>query len=592
MPPPVQLGLVPISKPTEGKNNYQGFNPRTENLPAGWNGYNSRPLPSGIVAEHDFPVKVRDGCTLYCDIYRPANLGPDEKVPAILAWSPFGKKFNGLEMLKMLPWGLGIPHGTMSGLERFEGPDPAEYCPQGFAIVNVDARGAGNSDGSVVIMGTQEAEDGYDVIEEIAKLSWCSGSVGLAGNSHLGIVQWFIAALRPPSLKAIAPWEAAGDLYREQFVRGGVWDSGLFDFITQHIIQGHNGLESFAEMYRRSPLQNAYWKDKRANIKNVNIPTYVVASYSTFVHTMGSIRGWLDVDTEDKWLRWDPYQEWFDLWAVKESRDELAAFFGKFLRGDDNGFEKVPRMRLAMLQFGDKDPIYPIVEEDYPIPRTKYTDFFINQEGSLSLTPPVDSGKISYDSELKNQTFEIAKFKYTFTEKTNLAGLPKAVLYMSTDVSDDMDVYVLLRKLDKNGKALLNLNIPWKNAPINSFDELDPKDHHNLLFYFGPLGILKASHRHIDESMSIHPQYPFHTHDREEKLQKGEVVELQIGLWAMGITYEEGESISLEVSGQYPLFKDYTQEDKGNPRGEKGNVGKHTIHFGEKYPSRIILPVV
>jgi predicted acyl esterase len=140
MPPPVQLGLVPISKPTEGQNNYQGFNPGTETLPAGWNGYNSRPLSSDILAEHDFPVKVREGCTLYCDIYRPANLDPDEKVPAILAWSPFGKKFNRLEMMKMLPWGIGIPQGTISGLERFEGPDPAEYCPQGFAIVNVDAR--------------------------------------------------------------------------------------------------------------------------------------------------------------------------------------------------------------------------------------------------------------------------------------------------------------------------------------------------------------------------------------------------------------------------------------------------------------------
>jgi predicted acyl esterase len=436
-------------------------------------------------------------------------------------------------------------------------------------------------------MGTQEAKDGYDVIEEIAKLDWCSGNVGLAGNSHLEIVQWFIASLRPPSLKAIAPWEAAGDLYREQFVRGGVWESGLFDFITQHIIQGNNGLESFAEMYRRSDLQNDYWKDKRANIKNINIPTYVVASYSTFVHTMGSIRGWLDVDTKDKWLRWDPYQEWFDLWTVKESRDELTAFFGKFLREDDNGFEKVPRMRMTILQFGDKDPIYPIVEEDYPIPRTKYTDFFIQQEGSPSLTPPTGSGAISYNSELKGQTFEIAKFKNTFTEKTTLAGMPKAVLYMSTEDSDDMDIYVLLRKLDKNGKPLLNLNIPWKYAPIDSFDELDPKDHHNLLFYFGLFGVLKASHRHIDESQSMHSQYPFHTHDRVEKLKKGEIVELQIGMRAMGIAYEEGESIGLEVSGQYSLFKDYTEEVKPNPRGYRGNVGTHTIHYGGE--SRVVL---
>jgi predicted acyl esterase len=37
-------------------------------------------------------------------------------------------------------------------------------------------------------------------------MDWCSGNIGLAGNSHLGIVQWFVAALLPPSFKAIAPW--------------------------------------------------------------------------------------------------------------------------------------------------------------------------------------------------------------------------------------------------------------------------------------------------------------------------------------------------------------------------------------------------
>jgi hypothetical protein len=69
-------------------------------------------------------------------------------------------------------WGCGVPKGCLSGLERFEGPDPAEFCPRGFAIVNVDARGAGDSDGSIVIMGKQEGEDGHDVIEALAKMEW------------------------------------------------------------------------------------------------------------------------------------------------------------------------------------------------------------------------------------------------------------------------------------------------------------------------------------------------------------------------------------------------------------------------------------
>lgn len=87
-------------------------------------------------------------------------------------------------------------------------------------MISVDARGAGNNDGHMGVLGSQEAEDGYDVVEAVAKLPWCNGNVGMAGNSYLAISQWFIAAQQPPSLKAIAPWEGLSDLYREQFCRG------------------------------------------------------------------------------------------------------------------------------------------------------------------------------------------------------------------------------------------------------------------------------------------------------------------------------------------------------------------------------------
>lgn len=53
-----------------------------------------------MIAEHDVAVKVRDGCTLYCDIYRPVSSDKsDVKVPAIVAWSPFGKKHTGIDMM-------------------------------------------------------------------------------------------------------------------------------------------------------------------------------------------------------------------------------------------------------------------------------------------------------------------------------------------------------------------------------------------------------------------------------------------------------------------------------------------------------------
>ena len=65
-------------------------------------------------------------------------------------------------------------------------------------------------------------EDCYDIIEAAAKFEWCNGSVGMAGNSWLGIAQYWAAMQQPPSLKAIAPWEGWSDMYREQSRRGGI----------------------------------------------------------------------------------------------------------------------------------------------------------------------------------------------------------------------------------------------------------------------------------------------------------------------------------------------------------------------------------
>ncbi|KAJ5652591.1 hypothetical protein N7507_010017 [Penicillium longicatenatum] len=69
--------------------------------------------------------------------------------------------------------------------------------------------------------------------------------------------------------------------------------------------------------------------------------------------------------------------------------------------------------------------------------------------------------------------------------------MPK--VHLSTEDADNMDIYVLVSKLDKNDEALLNPNISLKTI---------------LLFYFGPFGVLKASYRHINENQIMHSSYP------------------------------------------------------------------------------------
>lgn len=305
---------------------------------------------------------------------------------------------------------------------------------------------------------------------------------------------------------------------------------------------------------------------------------------------MGSVRGWMQIQSKDKWLRWDPYQEWYDLWAVKESIDELAEFFDHYLKGSDNGWQNKPRVRMASLKFGDQDPVQDIIEEDFPIPRTDYRTFYLSGNDQLSPEPPLASTIASYNSESGSYPVASAKFNMTFDKPTRLMGLPKAVLYMSCPDFDDLVVYVLIRKLDRDGKPMIAINIPWSAAPYAKVADIPESDYSNLMIYYGPTGVLRASHRKIDETKSLHPQYPFHTHDEVQKVTPGDIVKLEIGIWSMGIDFEAGETLSVQVSGEYPLVDEFQGRKK--PQFEDRNKGTHQVHLGGEYQSHVILPFV
>ena len=109
---------------------------------------------------------------------------------------------------------LGMGNKWSSGLTKFEGPDPDYWCNKGYAICNPDPRGIARSEGNITMIGSQEDNDCYDLIEWLAKQEWCNGKTALTGTSYLTFSQWFIAATQPPHLTCIAPHEGLQDAYR------------------------------------------------------------------------------------------------------------------------------------------------------------------------------------------------------------------------------------------------------------------------------------------------------------------------------------------------------------------------------------------
>lgn len=99
-------------------------------------------LPCDILWERDVAVQLRDGTTIYVDIYRPPlpsdqQIEASLKVPVIVSAGPFGKNggYNRAAFDK-LPFRMGVPQCTVSSLEKFEGPDPAYWCLHGYAIAH------------------------------------------------------------------------------------------------------------------------------------------------------------------------------------------------------------------------------------------------------------------------------------------------------------------------------------------------------------------------------------------------------------------------------------------------------------------------
>ena len=133
-------------------------------------------------------VPVRDGVTLYTEVFLPCSKkrrkksGDESAWPVILFRSPY-------------------PFSRMSssGIEAV-----TSYLESGYALVFQLCRGQGSSRGDFH-MYRDELDDGCDVIEWIARQSWCNGSVGMEGSSYLGTTQLLAAKARPPALKCIMP---------------------------------------------------------------------------------------------------------------------------------------------------------------------------------------------------------------------------------------------------------------------------------------------------------------------------------------------------------------------------------------------------
>ncbi|HEY1869933.1 MAG TPA: CocE/NonD family hydrolase, partial [Chitinophagaceae bacterium] len=124
-------------------------------------------------------IKLRDSLQLNATLYLPH----DQKIalPVIFALTPY----------------ISDSHHARA----------VYFARHGYIFAVVDARGRGSSEG-IFDPFMQEAKDGYDVTEWMAKQSFCDSKVAMWGGSYLGYDQWATAKELPPHLVTIVPVSA------------------------------------------------------------------------------------------------------------------------------------------------------------------------------------------------------------------------------------------------------------------------------------------------------------------------------------------------------------------------------------------------
>jgi len=519
-------------------------------------------IVDGMLFERNLPVRMRDGVTIYVDLFRPAGAFGERDLPVLLAWSPYGK--HGKSDNLWPP--AGIENGWISRHTAFEAPDPVLWTQAGYAVCYPDPRGSWLSEGELRHNGQGEGEDVYDLIEWLGTRPWCNGKVGMTGVSYLACIQYLVGPMKPPHLAALNPWEGFSDWYREFCYHGGIRETCFVERASRNLNWSTTRTEYTAENARQHPLHDAYWRSKEVDLAAIDLPIFVVASWSDHgLHTRGTLEAYKAISSDRKWLLVHGQKKWRHYYTP-ENVALQRQFFDCFLKGQADAMATWPKVRIQVRTHGSEGHWRD--ESEYPLARTDYRPLYLDGAGgSLTEKLPSEVSRCEYDSTSPDAG---ARFVHVFDQPTELTGHFKLRLWVQSYEADDMDLFIALDKLDASGARV----------PFTFY----------ALYDDGPLalGWLRASHRALDHDRTV-PWQPVHPHDAEEPLPRGEPVPLEIEIWPTSVHFELGEALQLSVKGS-----DFFTEDRYNlafaRHDDLRNRGTHILWTGDGYDSHLLVP--
>ncbi|KPM41469.1 hypothetical protein AK830_g5099 [Neonectria ditissima] len=522
---------------------------------------------SDVLLQKDIPIKMRDGVTLYADLYQPS---PDiaTKSPTIVLFAPFGK--HGAVPRERFQ-NMGVDWGKLSKYTKWELPDPLQWCGKWhFSLLCVDPRGTWWSEGTASnFLSSEEGRDGYDIVEWIAEQPWSTGNVGWGGGvSYFAMSAYQTAVLKPPHLKSIMIWEGISDIYREVNCPGGIPNVPFQHFWMNMTGNGLTTSEDHAVASIEHPLFDDYWQSKVVDWSLIDIPAFSVTGWSSLgLHLRGTIEAWKKMSSRQKYLQVHGGREWSEFYKDANIHKQRQ-FWDRYLKGLGNEVDQWPRVEIDVRTSADQS--LRRSEPDFP-PRAQHTKYELGADGKLnpSSMSSTSNQEPSYVTFLAHKADSEVAFDVVLDRSTEISGYSSVKLFIQALQFPDVDLFVALQKLDKDGREVKFYHSTQQLEAAASF------------------GWLRASHRELDLAAST-PERPVHLHRRRLWLQTQEIAEVDIELWPSSTVWQAGESIRLVIKGTTFTNSDNITQFKGPSH----SFGEVRVWSGGSYNSGLTLPVV
>lgn len=569
-----------------------------------------------ITIEQNIPARMRDGVTLYADVYRPAESG---QFPVLLSRLPYGKDMMLSNMLQVM--------------------NILRAVREGYVVIIQDCRGRFASEGQFDYCA-HEGQDGYDTIEWAAQLPYSNGVVGMFGLSYLGWTQWSAAELRPPHLRAIVPMQTWTDHSSMRF-RGGAFElgdtlrwrlnmspnkieremaaagksNGEIDTIVRAIITYLDRLSEGG--FNEVPLRHIGSLEKiglgdiigalldlapgnqkpglRIEFGDVEVPALNIAGWYD-VFQQYTIYNFINVRNEGRGMArysklligpWTHGQVIagpgmmvgemnFGSAASGASidfRGDLTDihlhWFDRWLKNIDNGVEKEAPVRYLLT--GENCWVE---SADWPPKDSQEKRLYLDAEGTMDFSAPGnkgDSTSFIYDPMNPAPTLggNIVLERSGVRDQRPLSERPDVLTFVSDALEQPLTVA---------GHIISDLWIS-SSAPDTDFIvrliDVQPDGYmYNICD-----GILRARYRN---SLKI-----------AEWLQQGKVYDLKVDLWSAAHVFKPGDRIAVQItSSSFPRW-DRNWNTTDNPGAAlSGQPARQTIWHNSEYPSCILLPVL